>query len=44
MATDTETRDFIAERLERGKTKREAIRTLKRHLARRYWKLLTQHG
>jgi transposase len=40
MATDTETRDFIAERLARGKTKREAIRSLKRHLARRYWKLL----
>ena len=42
MAHDTETRDFIAERLARGKTKREAIRSLKRHLARRYWKLLTQ--
>ena len=40
MAHDTETRDFIAERLARGKTKREAIRSLKRHLARRYWKLL----
>lgn len=41
MSCDPETRAFIATRIERGKTKQEAIRMLKRHLARRYWKLLT---
>ena len=40
MSTDPETRTFIAERVARGKTKREAMRILKRHLARRYWKML----
>lgn len=42
MATDPETRDYIERRVSDGKTKREAIRALKRHLARRYWKILTQ--
>lgn len=42
MASDPQTRDYIARRVTEGKTKREAIRSLKRHLARRYWKLLTQ--
>ena len=42
MATDPETRAYIERRVSDGKTKREAIRALKRHLARRYWKILTQ--
>jgi transposase len=41
MKHDPQTRAFIATRIERGKTKPEAIRILKRHLARRYWKILT---
>lgn len=41
MATDPETRAYIERRTSEGKTKREAIRSLKRHLARRYWKILT---
>ena len=41
MACDPETQAFIAARIEQGKTKPEAIRILKRHLARRYWKILT---
>jgi transposase len=43
MAHDPETRAYIERRISEGKTKREAIRSLKRHLARRYWKLLVQH-
>ena len=35
-----ETRDYIARRKAQGKTTREAIRCLKRHLARRVWRLL----
>src|SRR3954451_22798241 len=35
-----ETRDDIARRRSEGKTTREAIRCLKRHLARRVWRLL----
>jgi transposase len=35
-----ETRDYIARRRAEGKTTREAIRCLKRHLARRIWHLL----
>lgn len=42
MATDPVTKAYIARRTSEGKTKREAMRTLKRYLARRYWKLLTQ--
>lgn len=41
MATDPTTKDYIARRVSEGKTKREAMRILKRYLARRYWKLLT---
>lgn len=41
MATDPDTRSYIDRRLTEGRTKREAIRSLKRHLARRYWKILT---
>jgi transposase len=40
MGCDPETQAFIAARIERGKTKPEAMRMLKRHLARRYWKML----
>jgi transposase len=35
------TRDYLAKRLTEGKTKREAIRCLKRHLARRVYRILT---
>jgi transposase len=35
-----ETRDYIARKTAEGKTTREAIRRLKRHLARRIWHLL----
>lgn len=41
MANHDETRDYIARQIARGKTKREAMRLLKRYLARRYWKILT---
>ncbi len=34
-------RDYLARRLADGKTKREAIRCLKRHLARRVYRILT---
>jgi transposase len=37
---DTETRDYIARKKAEGKTNRDAIRCLKRHLARRVWNLL----
>ena len=35
-----ETRDYIARRRSEGKSTREAIRCLKRYLARRVWRLL----
>ena len=35
-----ETRDYIARKRAEGTTTREAIRCLKRHLARRVWHLL----
>jgi transposase len=35
-----ETKDYIARKLSEGKTHREAIRSLKRHLTRRIWHLL----
>ncbi len=35
-----ETQDYIARKRAEGKTNREAIRCLKRHLARRIWQLL----
>jgi transposase len=38
---DPETALYIARQRERGKTQREAIRSLKRHLIRRIWQLLT---
>jgi transposase len=37
-----ETRDYIARKTAEGKTHREAIRCLKRHLARRIWHLLRE--
>lgn len=42
MKTHEQTRQFIATRLAAGKTKKEAIRILKRYLARHVYKLLTQ--
>ncbi len=38
--TDPETRAYLDRKHTEGKTKREAIRCLKRHLARRIWRLL----
>jgi transposase len=38
--TDPETRAYLARKHAEGKTKREAIRCLKRHLTRRIWRLL----
>jgi transposase len=37
---DPETQDYIARKKTEGKTQRDAIRCLKRHLARRVWQLL----
>lgn len=46
VAWDPDTRTYIERRVSEGKTKREAIRCLKRHLARQIWHLLynTQPG
>ena len=38
--TDPATRAYLARKHAEGKSKREAIRCLKRHLARRIWRLL----
>jgi hypothetical protein len=38
--TDPATRAYLDRRHSEGKTKKEAIRCLKRHLARRIWRLL----
>lgn len=38
--TDPTTRAYLNRKASEGKTKREAIRCLKRHLARHFWKLL----
>ena len=40
IAWDPETRAYIERRVSDGKTKREAIRCLKRHIARQIWHLL----
>ena len=37
-------RDYIERRRSEGKSTREAIRCLKRHLARRVWRLLQPAG
>jgi hypothetical protein len=42
MRWDPTTQAYIARRMAEGKTKKEAIRALKRHIARRIWRLLTQ--
>ncbi len=38
---DAETKAYLARKRAEGKTYREAIRCLKRHLARRFYRLLT---
>jgi transposase len=38
--TDPDTRAYLARKREEGKSNREALRCLKRHLARRIWRLL----
>ena len=43
MVYEQRTQDFIAKTVARGKTKRDAIRILKRHIARHIWRLLQQH-
>jgi transposase len=40
VAWDPDTRAYIERRVSEGKTKREAIRCLKRHIARQIWHLL----
>ena len=40
---DPATQAYLARRLSEGKTKREAIRCLKRYLARRLWRILHTH-
>jgi transposase len=40
MVWDAETRAYIERRVSEGKTKREALRCLKRHIARQIWHLL----
>jgi transposase len=45
--TDPTTRAYLDRKAREGKTKREAVRCLRRHLARHFWKLLyttTQHA
>ena len=39
---DPQTRTYLARKQAEGKTRMEALRCLKRHLARRTWRLLTQ--
>jgi transposase len=39
---DPETRAYLDKKIAEGKTRKEAIRCLKRHLARRFYRLLTQ--
>lgn len=41
-AHDAETRAYIQRKLAEGKTRREAVRCLKRHLARRFYRHLSQ--
>jgi transposase len=41
-AHDPETRAYLDKKIAEGKTRKEAIRCLKRHLARRFYRLLTQ--
>jgi transposase len=41
-ARDPATRAYLDRKIAEGKTRREAIRCLKRHLARRFHRLLTE--
>jgi transposase len=41
MAHDQRTKRFVTERINKGKTKKETIRILKRHITREIWQLLT---
>lgn len=43
LATHQPTRDYLQRATTNGKTKREAIRNLKRYTARHTWRLLQQH-
>ena len=38
---DAETRRYLERKMTEGKTRKEAVRCLKRHLARRFHRLLT---
>ncbi len=42
MSTDQRTRDYVAKRTSEGKTKKEIIRCLQRHIAREIYRLLTK--
>ena len=44
LATDPETRDYIARRQSEGKTKSEAIRCLKRYIAREVFNALPRQA
>ena len=39
---DPRTREYLARKQAEGKTKKGALRCLKRHLARRFWQLLAE--
>ncbi|HEX9977118.1 MAG TPA: transposase, partial [Acidimicrobiia bacterium] len=43
LAHHQPTRNYLARRISEGKTKRETIRVLKRHIARRIWRILNNH-
>ena len=43
MVYEKRTKDFIEKTVARGKSKRDAIRILKRYVARHIWRLLQQH-
>jgi hypothetical protein len=44
LATDPETRDYVAKRQAEGKTKSEAIRCLKRYIAREVFNALPKQA
>ena len=39
---DSATREYLARKQAEGKTRKGALRSLKRYLARRFWRLLTE--
>ncbi len=43
MSSHPETQAYVADRIAQGKTKREAIRSLKRYVARHIWRILQHH-